>query len=98
MLPHKVKGYADDFTVISTNPQDHQEALTSIDNRCNEICLTIRPDKCFSVVFDGRRVRDGFSFKVGGGHTNNIKSKATAFLGFTIGHNSRSSQKIVKRY
>ena len=48
-------------------------------------------------MFDGRRVRDGFSFKVGGGHNNNIKSKATAFLGSTIGHNSRTSQKIASK-
>ena len=90
-LPHKVKGYADDLTVISSNPQDHQEVFTSINNRCNEICLTIRPDKFFSVVFDGRR----FSLKVVGGHTNRLK--ATTFLGSTIGYNSWTSQKIASK-
>ena len=42
---HTVKGFADDLTILSRTPTDHQDVLTSIDYWCKEICLCIRPDK-----------------------------------------------------
>ena len=51
--PHKVKGYADDLTIITSTPSDHQKVLSHIDERCRDVCLTIRPDKCFSLVLGG---------------------------------------------
>ena len=51
--PHKVKGYADDLTSISSSPADHQEIITMVDDRCKDICLHVRPDKCYSLIYDG---------------------------------------------
>ena len=36
---HKVKGFADDLTVISTHQDDHQDMLSRVD---------FWPDKCYS--------------------------------------------------
>ena len=78
---HKVKGFADDLTILSRTPTDHQDVLTSIDYRCKEICLCISPDKCFSLIFDGKNTKATSSFKVGGSVTKNISDNPTSFLG-----------------
>ena len=75
LFPHKVKGYADDLIVIFTTPQNHQVVLhrLTIDN--------MRSAWLFSLtnIFQYRKVRDGFSFKLSEDHTDNIKSNTRSF-------------------
>ena len=52
--PHKVKGYADDLTIISSSLAELQEVVTQVDNRCHDICLNFRLDKCYSLLYDGK--------------------------------------------
>ena len=52
--PHKVKGYADDLTTISSTPAEHQEVITMMDGRCMDVGLRVRPGKCYSLLFDGK--------------------------------------------
>ena len=84
---HKVKAYADDLTIITENPVDHQLVLSFANDKCRDIGLTIRPDKCFSLVTDGKSVTNA-TFTVGDGHTSNINDHPTAFLGSTVCHNA----------
>ena len=53
-LEHKVKAHAPDLTVISQSTANHQLALTDIDR--NVTGLQIHPDKCMSIIFQGKRV------------------------------------------
>ena len=60
--------------------------------RCSDVCLTIRPDKCFSLVI-GSCKKDKTVFKVADGMTNDIKNSPTTFLGSVVG----SSKYITKK-
>ena len=90
---HKVKGFADDLTVISSTKEDHQNILSCIDSRCEDISLSIRPDKCHSLVFNGQKAVKKTSFLIGSGETQNICDHPTLFLGSTIGCNTTTSVK-----
>lgn len=46
---HKVKGFADDLTIISSSLGDHQKALTYIDESCKDVFLRIKLDKYVSM-------------------------------------------------
>ena len=48
--PHKVKGFADDSTVISSSTKDHQQALHDLAHLCTDLALTLKPPKCVSFV------------------------------------------------
>ena len=91
--PHKVKGYADDLTIVSSSPADHQEVITMVDDRCKDICLHVRPDKCYSLIYDGRATKNNPIISVGGCITTNIKKKPTTFLGSIIAGSSGSRKK-----
>ena len=88
---HKVKGFADVLTVKNNNSEDHQRILTYINSRCLDIGLTIRPDKCYSVVFNGKKVVKHLPFAVGSGQTRDICKYSTTFLGSTVSHSFRQS-------
>ena len=88
---HKVKGFADDITIINTNPEDHQQILTYINSHCFDTGLTIRPDKCYSVVFNGKKVVEHLPFAVGPGQTRDIRKYSTTFLGSTVSHSFHQS-------
>ena len=47
---HKAKAFADDLTLCSESLTEHQGVLTDLDNICKELGLTIRPNKCVSIV------------------------------------------------
>ena len=87
---HKVKGYADDLTVISSTPDEHQEVVSLVDTRCNDINLTVRPDKCHTLVFDGKAPKNNTAILVGGRPTSNIKDKPSTFLGSVVACSRRS--------
>ena len=54
---HKVKGFADDLTVLSSSKGEHEDTLSDVNNKCKDIGLEIRADKCVSMVFDGHEVK-----------------------------------------
>ena len=85
LSPRTVLGYADDTTILSKSPEEHQQALIEIDNKCSDLGLEIRPDKCVSLIFNGRSMNKQRTFKIHQGHTRNISSTPTKFLGQTIG-------------
>ena len=83
---HKVKGFADDLTVISDNVDSHQLVLRSLVLKAGEICLKFQPAKCVSLHFNGHRVVPSTQFSMINGNTVNICSvNCTKFLGKTIG-------------
>ena len=79
--PRAVLGYADDTTILSKSPEEHQQALTEINNKCSDLGLEIRPDKCVSLIFNGRSMNKQRTFKIHQGRTCNISSAPTKFLG-----------------
>ncbi len=62
-------GYADDTTLLSASPEDHQTALRQVDSKCSDLGLEIRPDKCVSYDFDGRKM-NSHSQTIGANPTN----------------------------
>ena len=90
---HKVKGFADDLSVFSFSKDDHQQALTVIDEKCSSIGLEIRPDKCFSLLITKGRVTNP-KFDIHGFPTSNIKSNPTKFLGRILGASTSNSKKL----
>ena len=79
--PHKVKGFADDLTIISSSSTDHAQALKVISDSCRDLDLKLKPPKCVSLVFDGKKMVKSASFYVGSGSSRNITSGPTKFLG-----------------
>ena len=84
---HKVKGFTDDISVFSNSAADHAVALRTIDRHCSDLDLTLKPAKCISLVFNGKKMLTT-TFPLGSGHTRSITSGHTRFLGGTLGHNS----------
>ena len=91
--PHKVKGFADDLSVFSSSMKDHEVALQSIDNCCSNLNLTLKPSKCVSFVYDGKKVLNNATFLLGNGSSRNISSGPTKFLGHTLCHNPTTTAK-----
>ena len=81
---HRVKGFADDLTVFSSSKEEHESTLSDVDSKCKDLDLTIRADKCVSMVFDGNEVKKKATFRVGDGVTRNITDGATKFLGSVL--------------
>ena len=92
--PHKVKGYADDLTVISTSPVELQETVNLVEVRCKDVCLNIRPDKCYSLVYDGKAATRFPCITASGGSITSIVEKSTTFLGSIVACNSKSRKKV----
>ena len=92
--PHKVKCYADVITIISTSPKELQEIASHEDNGCKDICLRIRPDKCYSLNLDGKEAKAKFVINISGKPICSIKEKPTSFLGSNIYHSKSSTSKI----
>ena len=82
--PHKVKGFADGSTVISSSTEDHQRALHDLALFCTDLVLTLKPPKCVSFVNDGRQVDKKTTFYLEDRKTRNIVSGPTRFLGQTL--------------
>ena len=84
-IPHKVKAFADDLSLIHSSPSVHQQELSAIDSHCLDLDLVIRPDKCVSFVFDGSSMKSSSSFSLSSGQSIPIHVKPTKILGQTIG-------------
>jgi len=83
---HKVKGFADDLTVISKDIKSHQRVLSSLVLKASDICLEFQPPKCISLNFNGHRMVSSTVFSMADGKTINICNvNCTKFLGRTIG-------------
>ena len=50
----------------------------------------MRPDKCHTLVFDGKAPKNNTAIQVGGRPTNNIKDKPSTFLGSVVACSRRS--------
>ena len=50
---HKMKGFADDLTLISSEKEDHRNALSRIDFCASDLDLAIRADKCCTLSLKG---------------------------------------------
>ena len=61
---HKVKAFADDLTLISSDLAAHQDDLLSLDSACLELGLEIRPDKCTSLHFTGKKMSTTVSIQL----------------------------------
>ena len=86
---HKVKGFADDLTVISRSLSSHQNLLETTVTKCNDLDLHLRLDKCVSILYNGKKLLDDSSVQLPSGRTSSIRTAPTKFLGGYIGH-SRS--------
>lgn len=82
-VPHKVKGYADDLSIISDSFDEHVKTVQKIDQNLREIDLAIRPDKCVTLQFNGKKVLDQCVDFIDG-ETRSILEKDTKFLGATV--------------
>ena len=91
--PHSAKAFADDLTVLSRNFKDHQIALRQVDSCCSDLGLALRPDKCVTLCFDGKKILRDARVQLSEGSTRNIASGATRFLGRTIDETMQSSCK-----
>ena len=80
---HKVKGYADDLSIISDSFDEHVKTVENIDQNLREIDLVIRPDKCATLQFIGKKVLDQCVDLIDG-ETRSILGKDTKFLGATV--------------
>ena len=75
------KGFADDLTVISRDKLSHKQALSEIDEKCADLDLYIRPDKCVSLSFEGNKFEKYFKVVLNEGTTRNIAEYGVKFLG-----------------
>ena len=89
--PHRVKGYCDDLTLISSSCSEHAETLAVLDRRCHDLDLRLKPQKCISLAFNGKQVDRNVTFPLSAGNTRNIVNQPTKFLGKWISHCTRSS-------
>ena len=69
---HKVKGYADDLSVFSSSMKDHAAALQTIDKHCSDLDQRLKPSKCVSFIYDGKKVLRNLTFPLKEGSTKNI--------------------------
>ena len=53
---HTVKGFADDLSVFFSNISEHQSLLSNLSTYSQNVDLTLRLDKCISVIFDGNKM------------------------------------------
>ena len=53
---HSAKAFADDLSVFSSSLQDHQSLLQTLDNKCSDLDLSLKHEKCISIVFNGHKM------------------------------------------
>lgn len=53
---HKVKGFADDLTVFSSDVGSHQQVLTLLVLKVSDLCFEFQPAKCVLLHFNGCHV------------------------------------------
>ena len=88
-----MKGFADDLTVLSSSKTEHENTLSDVNQKCNDICLEIRADKCVSMVFDGCEVKRKTTFKLGEGLTRSVTDGSTKCLGSLFAISPQATRK-----
>ena len=68
---HSAKAFADNLTVFSSSPEDHQSLLSTINEKCSDLDLTLKPEKCISIVFNGSKMNHTTSFSLSNCSTRN---------------------------
>lgn len=89
---HKVKAFADDLTVISSDPAAHQAELLSLDSACLDLGLEIRPDKCTSLHFTGKKMCNKYMVQLMNGQTKPLSEGSIRFLGCAIAISSTETR------
>ena len=92
--PHRCKSYADDLSLISSDPKEHASSLQEINDSCKQLDLHLKPSKCISLVYNGKQIDRSKVFAIGdSGNTTNVAHKPTKFLGKILGHNLPTTRK-----
>jgi len=73
--------------------KDHAAALQAIDEHCSDLDLTLKPSKCVSFVYDGKKMLGNATFPLKEGSTRNISTNPTKFLGHTLCHTQPATSK-----
>ena len=100
---HSAKSFADDLSVFSSSIKDHHPLLLAIDDKCSDLDLTLKPEKCVSIVFNGVKMDHTMSFPLKNGSTRNIADAPTKVLSKLIAVStsqtkSAASSKLEKRF
>ena len=93
--PHTVKGFARCFRPTSVNISEHQSLLSDLSTYSQNLDLTLRPDKCISVIFDGSKMDHRTTFSLANGSTRNIAEAPTKILGKLIAGSSSLTKQTV---
>ena len=64
-----MKGFAYDLTIISSDVDSYQVALSSLVLKAGDICFEFQPIKCVSLHFNGRHVVSSTQFSMSTGNT-----------------------------
>ena len=64
--------------------KDHAAALQTIDKHCSDLDLKLKPSKCVSFIYDGKKVLRNVTFPLKEGSTKNICTGPNKFLGHTL--------------
>jgi len=91
---HSAKAFADDLSVFSSSPEDHQSLLSTIDEKCSDLNLTLKPEKCISTVFNSSKMNHTTSFSLSNGSTRNIADAPTKLLGKFIAVSTSKTKKV----
>lgn len=73
------------------------ESLTQIDACCGELDLHLKPAKCVSLAFDGKRIKPTTTFPMSSGRTCNIRDCPTKFLGIVSDNPETTGMKVAAR-
>ena len=84
--PHRIEAFADDLSVLSTDKAEHQSILSTLDTKCKELDLHLKPEKCISFAFNDSSVDKSATFRLGTGETTNISRNPSKFLGKFLAH------------
>ena len=86
-----IKGFADDLTLVSSDKEDHRNALSRIDLCASDLDLAIRADKCYTLSLKGLKQDKKFSVALVSGKTTPISKADTKFLGRYIACTPKST-------
>ena len=68
-------------SVFSSSMKDYATDLQTIDKHCSDFDLTLKPSKCVSFVYDGKKVLSNITVSLKDGSTRSISTGPTKFLG-----------------
>ena len=84
------------MSIISDSFDEHVKTVQKIDQNLREIDLVIRPDKCVTLQFNGKKVLDQ-CVDIIDGETRSIVEKDTKCLGASVASPRQKTSSIAKR-